>query len=198
MTLSHDRPLRLAALAAIPLVIFGYAGAGSAEAQGTHAAQSEELIRWAEAQAAEVLRDLPPGTGLPPPSAAAIDDALRLFSTSPLSRVGAPQQAAMVGGSSQPSGGQTTQSLPPITIQLPPHPPESQAPPAQWRPPIQIPDPSAIPSPPLTQAPPQQQQPPIQLPNPSAGASGRPPIEPLTIPLPPHPPESQAPWNQRG
>lgn len=194
----NDWQVRPVRLAVIVLAVCGFAMPPPAVAAESIAARSEALMRWADDEMAEVLRGLPTGTRMPAPSADAVAHARQLLSGSPLTGQALSQQATGAGGSPPLPGGASNQSPPPITIQLPPHPPESQAPPAQWRPPIQIPDPSAIPSPPLTQAPPQQQQPPIQLPNPSAGASGRPPIEPLTIPLPPHPPESQAPWNQRG
>jgi hypothetical protein len=188
---SHGRLIRLATLATITLVICGPGAVEIAQAQQTYAAESEELIRWANAEIAKTLQGLSAGPGLPPPSAAGIASALDVFSTSPLT-----------GGGTQPpgagAGGATGESPPQLTIQLPPHPPERYAPAPQWRPPVQMPDPSTIPSPPQSQAPPQQQRPPIQLPFPPGGSQIKRPPELPTIPLPPHPPEEQAPWRRRG
>ena len=190
--------MRLMRYFVISFVICGFGATWSAIAQESYAARSEAMMRWAEAELAEVLRELPPGTELPPPSDSAIASSLNLFSSSPLTGNGIQQTATSAVGSPPPAGGTTGQSPPPITIQMPPNPPERYAPAAQWKPPIQMPDPSTIPSPPQAQAPPTQQRPPIQLPNPSGGAVGRPPIQLPAIPLPPHPPEAQAPWRQGG
>ncbi len=204
------------ALSAIVLLALCEAGTlQRANAQGSFAERSEATLRWADAEAADVLRDSPSGTVLPPPSPAAIAAAFDLFASSPLTgaRVPVPPQPGVSQPSAAPLGqpsptssvraaqghaGTPTPSPPPITIQLPPPPPERYAPAARWRPPVQVPDPSTIPIPPLAQAPPQQQRPPIQLPSPPGETVGRPPIDLPVIPLPPHPPEAQAPWRQGG
>ncbi len=198
MNRSSKRSCRAAAPIVFSIIVCCCAVSVDAATPGSSAARAEAWLRWADAEQADAMRKLPAGTTLPPPSEASVARSLNLFATSPLTGSGMQQPVGRAGGSPTSSGQASGQAPPPIQIQLPPHPPESQAPPAQWRPPVQVPDPSTIPSPPLSQAPPQQQRPPVQPPNPATGATGRPPIEPLTIPLPPHPPDSQAPWNQRG
>jgi len=193
-----ERIRRLILATFIQLLVFGFLVAPAANGQEPTGPRTAAVHRWVEGELARYGQRLPEGIDFSAPSATAVANALRLVDASPLTGSGTQQPPSVAGGSPAPSGGGSSQSPPPIEIQLPPHPPESQAPPAQWRPPIEVPDPSTIPSPPLSQAPPQQQRPPVQLPNPSGGTAARPPIEPLTIPLPPHPPEAQAPWNQRG
>ena len=190
MNRSLDRLFRGALPAAVALVICGIWEVRSAASQESLAAQSEALIRWADEGMAEVMRGLPAGTKLPPPSATAVDGALDLFSTSPLTGQGF---AEPTGGVGQPTiastqsrreesvgGSLQSGAMPPITIQLPPTPPESQAP---WG---QAQTPAARSRPAVGGAPTTPAQPPANLPNPT------------TIPLPPHPPESQAPWQQGG
>jgi len=185
-------------LSTVPLLILGYDVIGIAGSQETSTTQAQELIQLAEEGVAETMKNLPAGSILPPPSAAGITSALNLFSTSPLTGSGIQESGTGTGSLSPNSGATTNQSPPPYTIQLPPPPPEKYAPPAQWRPPIQIPNPSTITSPPLAQAPQQQWRPPIEMPNPSSGTTGAQPIQLPIIPLPPHPPEEQAPWNKGG
>ena len=184
-----DRLSGLLALAALQVMVCG----SSAIAQESHADQSEALLRWADSV---LPAELPPGTKLPPPGAATITRVSAIIASSPLT--GTDPGA---GGSVPPASGASSQSPPPITIQLPPHPPERHAPSIPGKPPIQMPDPSSIPTPPVQQAPPSQERPPIPIPGASPGASPsapvRPPIlDPATIPLPPPPPEDQAPGRQ--
>ncbi len=210
----RNRRPRFAAPAAMPLAICVFSAVLAAESHASRIDQSAALLRWAEAEISVAIAHAPGGTALPPPSPAAISGALDLFSTSPLTGQGARRPnagpdhsalgSAVASSMAQPERGPQVQlgSPPPITVQLPPPPPERYAPSARGLPPIQIPDPETIPSPPATQAPPARWQPPIEIPRPAAGgAPARPPIQipdASAIPLPPPPPEEQAPWLQGG
>jgi hypothetical protein len=193
-----QRTHRPICVVAIQVIVVGFLIAPAATAQEPTGPTAQARLRWFEGQMARYGGGFQERIDLSSPTATALANALRLIETSPLRGRSAQAPGVATGGSPTSSPGASSQSAPPIRIELPPHPPESQAPAAQWRPPIQVPDPSTIPSPPLSQAPPQQQRPPIQLPNPTGGMQARPPVDLPVIPLPPHPPESQAPRNQRG
>ena len=184
----------LVALITFNLISFGFCIVQFAGAQETNAIQTDELERLIGSKLANNIRQLSGGSESITPTPEVISNMLSLFSTSPLTRNDVQQSETEGNRSTLISSEKSNQSSTPITFQLPPHPPEKYAPASQWRPPIQLPEPSTIPTPPMVQAPIQQRSPPIKIPNPSGATTETPPIQLPVIPLPPHPPEEQAPW----